>query len=123
MSHITKLFRNGRSQAVRLSAAYRFDDCEEVYVRRDPETEDVILSRKPNDWDSFIAARDAVLAAGEVPDDFPLDPMNKTSPTKLRPLREMAGMKRYTLDTNIVSHAVKDHVAVRERLGPVDVWA
>ena len=46
MAHIAKLFRNGRSQAVRLPAEYRFDSTE-VYIRRDPETGDVILSGKP----------------------------------------------------------------------------
>jgi len=46
MTQIAKLFTNGRSQAVRLPAAYRFDT-KEVFIRRDPETGDVILSRKP----------------------------------------------------------------------------
>ncbi|MBK5203979.1 MAG: AbrB/MazE/SpoVT family DNA-binding domain-containing protein, partial [Polaromonas sp.] len=46
MSQVAKLFINGRSQAVRLPAAYRFDS-KEVFVRKDPETGDVILSRKP----------------------------------------------------------------------------
>ena len=55
MSHVAKLFVNGRSQAVRLPSAYRFDT-KEVFIRRDPETGDVILSRKPGDWDGFLAA-------------------------------------------------------------------
>jgi antitoxin VapB len=65
MSQLAKLFINGRSQAVRLPAAYRFDT-KEVFVRRDPETGDVILSRKPADWDGFFAA----LNSTEVPSDF-----------------------------------------------------
>jgi len=65
MSHVAKLFTNGRSQAVRLPAAYRFDT-REVFIRRDPETGDVILSRKPENWDDFFAA----LKDAEVPDDF-----------------------------------------------------
>jgi antitoxin VapB len=70
MSHIAKLFKNGRSQAVRLPAEYRFDGSE-VYIRRDPATGDIILSRKPTTWDGFLAAlKDAnvpadVLAAGD----------------------------------------------------------
>ena len=36
MSQIAKLFLNGRSQAVRLPAAYRFD-AKEVFIRRDPK--------------------------------------------------------------------------------------
>ena len=53
MSHIAKLFTSGRSQAVRLPAEYRFDTAE-VYIRKDPETGDVILSRRPADWDDFL---------------------------------------------------------------------
>jgi len=53
MSQIAKIFTNGRSQAVRLPAAFRFDG-DEVFVRKDEETGDVILSRKPTDWDSFF---------------------------------------------------------------------
>lgn len=55
MDHTAKLFINGRSQAVRLPAAYRFN-AKEVYIRQDPETGDVILSRKPSNWDDFFAA-------------------------------------------------------------------
>jgi antitoxin VapB len=44
MSQIAKLFINGRSQAVRLPVAYRFDT-KEVFIRQDPKTGDVILSR------------------------------------------------------------------------------
>jgi len=65
MSQIAKLFINGRSQAVRLPAAYRFDT-QEVFIRQDPETGDVILSRRPGNWDSFFAA----LKDAEVPADF-----------------------------------------------------
>lgn len=60
-----KLFSNGRSQAVRLPAAYRFEG-DEVFIRRDPQTGDVILSSKPADWRGFLAA----LQGLEVPDDF-----------------------------------------------------
>ncbi|WP_274584439.1 AbrB/MazE/SpoVT family DNA-binding domain-containing protein [Neisseria leonii] len=49
-----KLFQNGRSQAVRLPAAFRFSG-DEVYIRRDDATGDVILSQRPNDWQGFIA--------------------------------------------------------------------
>ncbi len=65
MSQIAKLFTNGRSQAVRLPAAFRFEG-KEVFIRQDPATGDVILSRKPSDWEGFFAAiRDL-----DVPDDF-----------------------------------------------------
>jgi antitoxin VapB len=65
MSQVAKLFINGRSQAVRLPVAFRFDT-KEVFIRRDPETGDVILSRKPATWDDFFAALDGA----SVPTDF-----------------------------------------------------
>lgn len=65
MNQKAKLFTNGRSQAVRLPAAYRFEETE-VYIRKDPETGDVILSRRPADWDDFFAA----LKDAGVPADF-----------------------------------------------------
>ncbi len=61
MTHVAKLFTNGRSQAVRLPAQYRFE-AQEVYIRRDPQTGDVILSRKPATWDAFLAALPAAPA-------------------------------------------------------------
>ena len=48
-----KLFTTGRSQAVRLPAEFRFEGSE-VFVRRDPESGDVILSRKPDSWDGLF---------------------------------------------------------------------
>lgn len=65
MSQIAKLFKNGRSQAVRLPAAFRFDG-DKVYVRRDPTSGDVILSAKPRSLDRFFVA----LAEGRAPEDF-----------------------------------------------------
>lgn len=52
-----KLFMNGRSQAVRLPDAYRFES-QEVFISRDPETGDVILSTRPKTWDNFFRALD-----------------------------------------------------------------
>jgi antitoxin VapB len=65
MSQIAKLFVNGRSQAVRLPAAFRFD-AKEVYSRKDPGTGDIILSHRPADWQGFLDA----LAHTAVPADF-----------------------------------------------------
>jgi antitoxin VapB len=69
MTTTAKIFVNGRSQAVRLPAAYRFDT-KEVFIRQDPETGDVILSRKPPNWDSFFTTLKAASLAAEVPTDF-----------------------------------------------------
>lgn len=65
MRQVAKLFINGRSQAVRLPAAYRFDT-QEVFIRQDPKTGDIILSRKPANWNDFFAA----LEDAEIPTDF-----------------------------------------------------
>lgn len=68
MRHTAKLFMNGRSQAIRLPAAYRFDG-DEVYIRRDPETGDVVISRKPGSWEEYFEMMDTI----DVPDDFMAD--------------------------------------------------
>lgn len=65
MSNTAKIFTTGRSQAVRLPLEFRFD-CNEVYIRRDPTTGDVVLSRRPDAWDSFFA----LYQSTEVPADF-----------------------------------------------------
>ena len=68
MPRIAKLFRNGRSQAVRLPAEYRFEGAE-VYVRRAPATGDVVLSRRPDTWKDFFELMKTV----DVPEDFLAD--------------------------------------------------
>ena len=65
MSQTAKLFRNGRSQAVRLPADFRFTGSE-VYVRRDPATGDVILSRRPDSWQDFFDLTRTL----DIPEDF-----------------------------------------------------
>jgi antitoxin VapB len=65
VTQTAKLFINGRSQAVRLPAAFRFET-KEVFIRRDPKTGDVILSRKPTTWEGFFTA----LEGANVPQDF-----------------------------------------------------
>lgn len=65
MTQTAKLFVNGRSQAVRLPAAFRFDT-QEVFIRKDEVTGDVILSRRPDDWSGFLAATHQLA----VPADF-----------------------------------------------------
>jgi antitoxin VapB len=64
MSQVAKIFTNGRSQAVRLPAAFRFEG-DEVFVRKDEETGDVILSRKQADWDSFFRVVDGAPAPAD----------------------------------------------------------
>lgn len=69
-----KLFTTGRSQAVRLPMEFRFEG-REVFVRRDPQTGDVILSRKPDSWEGLFA----LYGKGEVPDDF-MGPSDREQP-------------------------------------------
>lgn len=59
MAAIAKLFRNGRSQAVRLPREFRFEGTE-VFVRRDPETGDVILSPRRKTAKEFFDLLDAL---------------------------------------------------------------
>ncbi|HZQ69863.1 MAG TPA: type II toxin-antitoxin system VapB family antitoxin [Terriglobales bacterium] len=79
MPTTAKLFLNGRSQAVRLPAEFRFEGSE-VYVRRDPATGDVILSRRPESWTDFFELMKTV----EVPEDFLAD--RKDAPPQKRDL-------------------------------------
>lgn len=65
MVQTAKVFVTGRSQAVRLPREFRFAESE-VFIRRDPLTGDVVLSRKPADWQGFL---DAVAQTPDV-DDF-----------------------------------------------------
>ena len=79
MPKTAKLFRNGRSQAVRLPSEYRFEGSE-VYVRRDPDTGDVILSRRPESWEDLFA----LIKSVEVPEGFLAD--RKDAPPQKRRL-------------------------------------
>ena len=65
MRQTARLFKNGRSQAVRLPAQYRFDGSE-VYIRRDQRTGDVVLSKRPDSWEDFFELTETV----DFPEDF-----------------------------------------------------
>ncbi|MCX8567053.1 MAG: antitoxin VapB [Glomeribacter sp. 1016415] len=72
MRNTAKIFTTGRSQAVELPIEFRFEG-NEVFIRRDPSTGDVILSRKPDSWQGFFD----VLAHTSIPDNFMAErPMN-----------------------------------------------
>lgn len=74
MTQTAKLFTTGRSQAVRLPYEFRFEE-KEVYIRRDPATGDVILSRRPDSWQEFFALD----ATTDVPADF-MDTADRAQP-------------------------------------------
>jgi antitoxin VapB len=73
-----KVFMTGGSQAVRIPAEYRFT-ANEVYIRRDPQTGDLILSQTKRTWADVFKALDE---AG-FPDDFMAD--RKQTPPPDRP--------------------------------------
>ena len=68
MARTVKLFRNGRSQAVRLPSDCRFEGSE-VDIRRDGRTDDVILSKRPESWGDFFLLTDEL----NVPKDLLAD--------------------------------------------------
>jgi len=61
MTTTAKVFMNGRSQAVRLPAEFRFEGTE-VFIERQGDA--VILRPKPVGWNDFFAAEP------RAPDDF-----------------------------------------------------
>ena len=63
-----RVFMSGRSQAVRIPAEYRFTS-NEVFIHRDPQSGDVILSQAPGSWDEVYAALDKA----SFPEDFLAD--------------------------------------------------
>ena len=52
MQRTAKIFKNNRSQAVRLPKEFQFKT-QEVFIRR--EGSDVILSPRPLDWSAYSA--------------------------------------------------------------------
>ncbi|MDQ2842433.1 MAG: AbrB/MazE/SpoVT family DNA-binding domain-containing protein [Acidobacteriota bacterium] len=75
-----RVFKNGRSQAVRIPAQYRFKS-DEVYIRRNPNTGELILSERPlpPSLDEIYARLDAAGAADFVLDRDPAPPIERES--------------------------------------------
>ncbi len=65
MSRTARIYTTGNSQIVILPAEYRFEGTE-IFVRRDPKTGDVILSRKPHSWDGLLELH----RSADVSDEF-----------------------------------------------------
>jgi antitoxin VapB len=72
-----KLFKNGKSQAVRLPLSYRFEGSE-VCIRRDEQSGDVILSRKPESLEQFFTFARSLKV--DFPGDFLSPEDRRTSP-------------------------------------------
>ena len=77
MGQTAKLFRNGKSQAVRLPMSFRFEGSE-VCIRRDTQTGDVILSRKPESLKQFFEFAHSLKA--DIPVGFLAPEERRTSP-------------------------------------------
>ena len=72
-----RVFMSGRSQHVTIPAEYRFT-ADEVFVRRDPASGDLILSQSPGGWNEFFAAIDE----DPFPESFLADRAQGTSETR-----------------------------------------
>jgi antitoxin VapB len=72
-----KLFKNGRSQAVRLPKEFRFEG-KEVAIRRDPATGEVILAPVP--LEPSISFDEWFALYGSIPDDVTEEEFAKLPP-------------------------------------------
>jgi antitoxin VapB len=77
MTDTAKLFVTGRSQAVRLPREYRFEG-QEVFIRRDSLTGDVVLSRRPDNWQGFLE----LAATSQLPSDLMADREDPPAPER-----------------------------------------
>lgn len=80
MPDTAKLFMNGRSQAVRLPAEFRFPGTE-VEIRRDMATGGVLLTAKQHrtgSWDAFLAAVATVPESDKATEGFPWRDQDQT---------------------------------------------
>ena len=73
----SKLFKNGRSQAVRLPKEFRFEG-KEVAIRRDPATGEVILAPVP--LEPSISFDEWFALYGSIPDDVTEEEFAKLPP-------------------------------------------
>ena len=73
MTTTAKVFMNGRSQAVRLPAKFRFS-CREVFVEQQGDV--LVLRPKPAGWDDFFARK------FQVPTDFLKDRKDRPPETR-----------------------------------------
>jgi len=78
-----KLFKNGRSQAVRLPVEFRFEG-DEVLIRRDPDTGDVILSPRNRKFSEWLKLRDQLLAGVSEEELSALDNLRDSGPASER---------------------------------------
>ncbi len=94
-----KVFMSGGSQAVRLPAEFRFET-QEVDVRRDAISGDVILSRPKGSWSDYFAwvgtldLPEDFMAEREQPADDFRDPFALGDAARKRPARSPSKPRR-----------------------------
>ena len=71
---LAKVFKTGRSQAVRIPKEFRFD-CDEVYIER--RGEDVVLTPRPQpkSWKEHFKHQPRLSDDFQLPEDFPPPPI------------------------------------------------
>jgi antitoxin VapB len=94
-----KLFMTGGSQAVRLPAEFRFES-DEVDIRRDPVTGDIVLSKPVASSDEFDWARAL---------DLPTDALRERDQPQddMRDLLRGAGVAEFLLDIDTASRRMR----------------
>ena len=73
MRRTAKIFKNNRSQAVRLPKEFQFAT-QEVFIRK--EGDDVILSARPQDWSAYLNSGPASDEFMEGVEDLPAQERN-----------------------------------------------
>ncbi len=72
--YVTRVFKSGNSQAVRLPREFRLD-VEEVFIRK--EGNSIVITPRPATWDGFMEncerLSDDFSVSGELPDDVQRD--------------------------------------------------
>lgn len=73
--YVTKVFKSGNSQAVRLPREFRLDE-EEVFIRK--EGNSIVITPLPSTWDGFMEnceplSEDFSISGTPLPDDVKRD--------------------------------------------------
>lgn len=72
---LAKVFKTGRSQAVRIPKPYRFD-CDEVYIERRGDAVILTPRAKPRTWKEFFASAPHFSEDFPIPDDRSPEPID-----------------------------------------------
>ena len=112
MQQTAKLFRNGEREMLDLPDEFRFG-CDEVNIRRDPESGDVILSGRKQNWDEFFRLQDSLTQ--EERDEFVI-PGRDGSPESWEP----KSLATFLQLLDKIGPAEPEFLAERDRTPPTD---